>query len=394
MKKRMIAVLCVLTMVFMCVCAAAEEGDIVIPEVKVKQFEIPDNEAMVYLRSLGMGWNLGNTMDATNDGYLINDLTTETCWNNPYTTREMIASIAEQGFRTIRIPVSWHNHVNKEFVINSAWLDRVQQIVDWALEYDLHVIINIHHDNEKEFMYPDQEHMENTLRYVTSIWEQVAARFVDYDERLIFEALNEPRLKGNEKYEWVFDRNSEVCLESAECINQLNQAFVDTVRASGGSNAGRYLMVPGYDASPSCTDPAFFRLPEDSADNRIIVSVHGYTPYNFALMPGGVDTFDITLPRDTGEIGMMMNTLYERFISKGIPVVMGECGAVDRNNLQARVDWSAYYVASGAARGIPCIWWDNGSFSGSGENFALLNRYKVEWPYPEIVEAMMRYALK
>ena len=392
MKKRMILALCALLALCMCAAAMGEE-EIVIPEVTVKQFDIPDNEAMAFARSLGIGWNLGNTMDAYDDSRRGDDLSIESCWCGTMTTKEMFASVREQGFSTVRIPVSWHNHVSgDDFTINEPWLDRVQELVDWALECDLHVIVNIHHDDSKAYLYPDEEHFENSLRYVTSIWSQVAPRFADYDERLIFEAMNEPRLVGT-SHEWWFERGNAECMEAAECLNRLTQAFVDTVRAAGGRNADRYLMVPGYDAAPGNTDPAFFRLPQDSADNRIIVSTHGYIPYSFALDRSGTDTFEIGRLQDTSEIGSTMNTLYERFISLGIPVVMGEFGALDKSNLQRRVDWTAYYVASASARGIPCIWWDNAAFNTTGENFGLLNRRTMEWPFPEIVQALTRYAL-
>ncbi len=387
--------LCLLCALLLCAAAlpALGEGEIVIPDVKVKQFDIPDNEAMAFLRGLGMGWNLGNTMDATDDRYRGDDLNLEGYWCGVKTTRTMFESLAARGFRTVRIPVSWHNHVSGEdYVINEAWLDRVQELADWALDCGLNVIVNTHHDNVKGYYYPDAEHLDESLRYITSIWTQVAARFRDYDDRLILESMNEPRLAGTD-HEWWFDANSAECLEAAECINKLNQAFVDTVRQSGGGNASRYLMVPGYDAAPGNSDPAFFRLPEDSADNRIIISAHAYLPYSFALDTKGVSEFSVKNLQQTGEIGAALNGLYERWISRGVPVVIGEFGALNKNNLQDRVDLTAYYVAGASARGIPCVWWDNNAFTGSGENFGLLKRSTLEWPFPEIVEAAMKYAL-
>jgi len=374
--------------------AALGEGDIVIPDVTVRAFDIPDNEAMAFLRSLGAGWNLGNTMDATDDHLRGSDLQLERYWCGVMTTRSVFEALADAGFCTVRIPVSWHNHVSgDDFAINGPWLDRVQELVDWALGAGLNVIVNTHHDVSADFYYPDADHLDASLRYMKAIWTQVSARFAGYDERLIFESMNEPRLAGTD-HEWWFESASAECLEAADCINQLNQAFVDTVRAGGGMNATRYLMVPGYDAAPANTNPAYFRLPEDSADNRIIVSAHAYLPYSFALDTKGGSSFSLDNLQQTGDIGAAMNTLYERFISRGIPVVMGEYGALNKNNLQDRVDLTAYYVASASARGIPCLWWDNNAFQGRGENFGLLNRAALDWPFPEIVEAIMRYALK
>ena len=390
MKKCMILLLCA---VMLCAACALGEGDIVIPEVTVKQFEIPENEAMAYLRSLGFGWNLGNTMDATDDHFYGDDLNLEGYWCKVKTRKEMFEALRDKGFSTVRIPVSWHNHVSgDDFAVNPAWMDRVQQLVDWALECDLHVIVNIHHDNSKDFFYPDAEHFDASLKYLSAIWSQMAERFRDYDDRLILESMNEPRLVGTD-HEWWFERGNAECMEAADCINRFNQAFVDIVRASGGNNATRYLMVPGYTASPANTDAEFFTLPNDSADNRIIVSAHAYLPYSFALDIKGGSHFSIKNLQQTSDIGTALNGLYERFISRGIPVVMGEFGALNKQNLQDRVDLTAYYVASASARGIPCVWWDNNEFNGSGENFGLLDRRTLEWPFPEIVDAAMKYAL-
>ena len=390
MKKCMILLLCA---VMLCAACALGEGDIVIPDVTVKQFEIPENEAMAYLRSLGFGWNLGNTMDATDDHFYGDDLNLEGYWCKVKTRKEMFEALRDKGFSTVRIPVSWHNHVSgDDFAVNPAWMDRVQQLVDWALECDLHVIVNIHHDNSKDFFYPDAEHFDASLKYLSAIWSQMAERFRDYDDRLILESMNEPRLVGTD-HEWWFERGNAECMEAADCINRFNQAFVDIVRASGGNNATRYLMVPGYTASPANTDAKFFTLPNDSADNRIIVSAHAYLPYSFALDIKGGSHFSIKNLQQTGDIGTALNGLYERFISRGIPVVMGEFGALNKQNLQDRVDLTAYYVASASARGIPCVWWDNNEFNGSGENFGLLDRRTLEWPFSEIVDAAMKYAL-
>ena len=391
--KKMMCLVCALLLALACAPAMGED-EIVIPDVTVKQFDIPDNEAMAFLRGLGFGWNLGNTMDATDDSFRGNDLDLEGYWCGVKTTKPMFEALKEKGFSTVRIPVSWHNHVSgADFAVNEAWMDRVQQLVDWALECDLNVILNTHHDNSQAFYYPDEAHFDSSLAYLTSVWGQMAARFRDYDDRLILESMNEPRLAGT-NHEWWFERGNEACMQAAECINRLNQAFVDTVRATGGENATRYLMVPGYDAAPGNTDPAIFRLPEDEAENRLIVSAHAYLPYSFALDTKGVSTFDRKNLNQTGEIGTALNGLYERFISQGIPVVIGEFGALNKNNLQDRVDLTAFYVAGASARGIPCVWWDNNEFNGSGENFGLLDRRTLEWPFPEIVEAAMKYALR
>ncbi|MBR5751156.1 MAG: glycoside hydrolase family 5 protein [Clostridia bacterium] len=370
---------------------AEQKGDAVeIPIIDTKTFEVPDNEAMAFLREMGIGWNLGNTFDAYNDALpKSREMEMETVWCGFRTTENTIKAVAEAGFTTLRLPVSWHNHVDGEFVISRQWLDRVQEVVDWAFKYELYVIINIHHDEGADYFYPDSAHYEASEKYIRSIWTQLSERFRDYDQHLIFESMNEPRLKGNQAYEWNFDGRAAACKDAADCINRLNQVFVDTVRASGGNNAGRYLMVPAYAAAPANAVSSLFALPEDTADNRIIVSAHAYTPYNFALSAGGTNTFSLKSSRFTGEIDSFLNSLYRKFIVNGIPVVIGEFGARDKGgNLSDRVAFAAYYVAAATSRNIPCCWWDNNSMSGDGENFGLLRRYRSKWQYPEIVEAM------
>ena len=390
-KKLVSLILCAFTLLSLAACAA-EEG-IMIPDLTIKQFEIPDTEAMAFVRSLGAGWNLGNTMDAHDDNFRGNEMDLEGYWCGVKTSREVFNALFDAGFRTVRIPVSWHNHVDKEtFAISEPWLRRVQELVDWALDAGLYVVINTHHDVGYSFYYPDSAHLDTSLRYITAIWAQVADRFRDYDQRLIFESMNEPRL-ANTDHEWWFEAGNSACEDAAQCINALNQAFVDTVRASGGLNGARYLMVPPYDASPSPVNLDAFTLPRDSAEGKLIVSTHAYIPYSFALDIKGGSSFTLDNPQQVGEIGGAMNRLYERYVSQGIPVVMGEYGALNKDNLQDRVTFTAYYVASASARGIPCFWWDNHAFRGWGENFGLLDRKAISWPNPEIVDAIMRYAL-
>ncbi len=372
--------------------AQTEGGTIVIPDINIYQFDMPESEALAFTRQLKIGWNLGNTFDATYDAPTKNEMAIESMWVGVKTTEEMIEAVKNAGFNTLRIPVSWHNHVDKDFVISEAWLARVQEVVDWTIKRDMYVILNTHHDVYPEYYYPSDEHYATAEKYITAIWSQLSARFAAYDEHLIFESMNEPRLKGTD-IEWWFDTSNPKGLESAECINRLNQAFVDTVRASGEQNAERYLMVPGYCAAPAFACADYFRLPTDTAQNRLIVSVHAYTPYAFALEDGGTDKFNAFGAASTREIATFMNDLYKKFIQNGIPVVIGEFGARNKNdNLQSRVDFAAYYVAAASARGIPCCWWDNHAFQGSGELFGILDRRTCEWPHPELVDALMKYA--
>jgi len=369
---------------------AAEEFDVA--EISMEQQAIPANDALAFTKCLKAGWNLGNTFDAVDCDWLSDPMLYESAWCGTLTQPEVFDALAAAGFASVRIPVSWHNHVSGEdFIIDAQWLARVQDVVGYALDRGLYVILNTHHDIGEAYIYPDREHLESSAKYLTSIWAQLAEAFADADEYMIFEGMNEPRLAGT-NLEWSVNLRDERSKEAVECINALNQAFVDTVRAPGGQNATRYLMVSGYDASLDGATNETFTLPQDSADNRIIISVHAYTPYAFALQDGGQSTFDSNSRKDRSEIDNLMEKLYRQYIANGIPVVLGEFGARNKdNNLQARADYTAYYVAAAAAHGIPCFIWDNHAFSGSGELFGLLNRETFTFAYPEIVESMMAY---
>ena len=401
MRRRLCALILTLALVICTVPGLADmpvqTKGITIPVIEdLKKFEIPDNDAMALLRDMKCGWNLGNTFDAYN-GYnsYFPGTDMESSWVNVKTSRELIAAIKEVGFNTIRIPVSWHNHVDKDDVIDREWMDRVREVTGWALDEGMYVIVNVHHDNDKNYFYPDTDHYDRSAAYLTAIWTQMAEAFKDCDEHLILESLNEPRLVGTE-YEWSWNANAPECQMAAKYINQLNQLFVDTVRATGGNNTTRYLAIPAYCAAPWNAVNQLFQLPEDTADNRIIVAAHAYTPYNFALNLDSSDrSFDLEKDKNKkSEIDSFMNNLYNRFIKNGIPVMMDEFGALDKNgNTQDRVNFAAYYVASASTRGITCVWWDNHAYSGNGERFALIGRSSLKWIYPDIVLAIQENCL-
>ena len=373
---------------------AASADEIIIPNYRsISSRRIPDNDAMRFLKEMKTGWNLGNTFDATwhQDTYVPGD-SLETSWVGTRTTPQLIQAVQDAGFNTIRIPVSWHNHLTDEnYTIDPQWMSRVREVADYALAGNMFVIINVHHDNDVRYFYPDEKHLDQSMRYLKAIWSQIAEAFKDCDDHLILESLNEPRLVGT-SLEWWFDEGDPLFQEAAECINQLNQLFVDTIRSSGGHNATRYLSVPGYDGSPEGCTSQNFRLPEDSADNRIIVEAHAYRPYEFALNKDNkLDTaFEDTMDDKLNDIAWFMNLLYEKYIANGIPVMLDEYGALDKGgNLQSRVNFAAYYLAFARSRGITCCWWDNHLFTGNGERFGLINRNTCEWVYPEIVQAIM-----
>ena len=371
-----------------------------IPNLDIKEYNIPNNDAMQFVKDLKLGWNLGNTFDAANNTWLTDEMAYEAAWCGVYTTKKMIDTLKAKGFNAVRIPVSWHNHVSgTDFKISEKWLNRVQEVVNYCIDNNMYVILNIHHDIDKAYYFPSSTYLENSKKYMTSIWSQLANKFANYNNHLIFEGINEPRLVGHTN-EWWIDINNADVIDSIKCINQLNQVFVNTVRATGGNNASRYLMCPGYCASADGATNQYFQLPTDTAGNvnKVIVSVHAYTPYNFALQPkkdGGIDYWSVSDTTSVNGVTGFMDTLYSKYINKGIPVVIGEFGARELNaNLKARVEYASYYIAAARARGITCFWWDNNAFSGDGELFGLLDRSTCEFRYPQIADGMVKYASK
>ena len=334
---------------------------------------IADITSMELVSDMKIGWSLGNTLDAT--GGL--GISSEWSWGNPKTTQEMIDAILAQGFNVIRIPVTWQGHFGSapEYKIQEAWMERVQEVVDYAYNKGAYVILNIHHE---DWHFPSEENKAAASAQLAAIWTQIANHFKDYDEHLIFEGLNEPRKKGT-AVEWNGgDR------EGREVVNHFAQVFVDTVRATGGNNTLRHLMITGYAASSDKKALEAIVLPDD---DKLIVSVHAYTPYNFALNTAGTSTWDIE--RDTRDIDTVMKTIQDLFISKGIPVIIGEFGAMNKENEAERVEWVMYYLTKAMEIGVPCLWWDNNVVSGDGEKFGLLDRRSLTFPYPNLVDAMM-----
>lgn len=363
-----------------------------IPDISMESFEIPQKDSFQFVHNMKIGWNLGNTLDAVDCDWLEDELDYESAWVSVKTTDKLIQAVKDAGFNTIRVPVSWHNHVSGEnYEISEAWITRVQEIVDMAINKDMYVILNIHHDNSADFYYPTSEYLEQSKHYVSCIWQQIAAHFADYSDHLIFECLNEPRMIGT-TYEWWINPNDESCKDAIACINELNQTIVDTIRAAGGNNPNRYIMVPGYDASPDGALNAGFILPQDSAEDKLIVSVHAYTPYNFALDEAGTSSFDSDKAADAAGITEFMDKLYKKFVAEGVPVVIGEFGARSKRNVQDRIDFSTCYIAAARARGITCCWWDNNAFIGNGELFGLIDRGPLKWRFEEIVTGLMKYA--
>lgn len=364
-----------LTMLLVCLllagCGAAPRETVPAePEsIPTTQATIPVYNTMSaeeVMQEMTIGWNLGNTFDAPEG---------ETSWGNPATTREMIQTLYDLGFRTLRIPVSWHRHVSSapEYTIDEVFLARVKIVVDYGLEAGMYVIINSHHDND--IYMPTPENQARGEEYLSAIWTQVAQAFEYADHHLIFQTMNEPRVVGT-SYEWNIDTQNEDCMAAIDVVNGLNQAALDAIRATGGRNADRFVIVSPYAGNHMAVMLDRFRMPQDSAENKLILSVHAYTPYDLCLNTHS-DTAQFTMAH-LSEIKGFMKKVEYRYVRKGIPVIIDEMGIINKDNPEARYAWAKAYVAAAKEYGMVCCWWDNGAVSGDGENFGLLDRRQLQ----------------
>lgn len=332
---------------------------------------------MDFTSNMRLGLSIGNTLDAFEDSIDREELSikTETAWGNPRITQTYVDAVLSSGINLIRVPVTWRKHIGPapNYAIATEWLDRVQEVVDYAYKKGAYVILNLHHE---EWNYPYYANQEAATEKLSAVWKQLAARFAAYDEKLIFEGQNEPRKIGTD-VEWTGGDQ-----EGWDVVNALNRVFIKTIRSCGGTHAARYLMIPGYGAN--CT--VGIRHVEIPEDDHIILSVHAYEPYDFALNTKGRKEWN----HDTEVIDQLMKELHERFIAKGIPVIIGEFGAMNKDNEEDRAEWAEYYVSAASKIGAVCVWWDNGLFQGEGERFGLFDRNTGKCVYPKVLAGMLK----
>lgn len=330
-------------------------------------------------QEMGMGWNLGNTMDG-HTGFTPN----ETQWQNVRTTRELMKAVHDLGFNTVRIPVTWGTMIDDEngYAIDEKWLGRVQDIVDYAIEQDMYVIVNIHHDGAEQsgWLRIATDDKDALKAKFGGVWKNISERFKDYDEHLIFEAMNEVRGEGMS------------LAEENGVIMELNQIFVDTVRGTGSNNAKRWLCVCGkYNFIDSLVNAdGGFKLPEDS-EGRIMLSAHCYTPWSFCGTESTGDS-DYT-PDELAKTNEKELSALEQFTSRGIPVIIGEYGCINKDNSEDR----AFYL-EGMNRiyekyNLVGIYWDQGWYDRSQKpdySFTVIDRNTCEPVEKNVTDAMVR----
>ena len=343
---------------------------------------LPDNNAITLTRKLGYGWNLGNQMDA-----MVGGVSGETYWGNEKCTQATFDNLKSKGFSTVRIPVTWMGHIGDapEYAVETAWLDRVAEIAGYAKKAGLNAIVNVHHDDSPESGWlcvhkaaSDADYKKDMMARYKALWEQVARKFAEEGEWLIFEGYNELQDGG-----WGFGGNLTDGGKQYAVINEIAQTFVTTVRAAGGKNADRYLSILGYSANPSLTASNLV-LPTDSAADRLIVSVHFYDPSGYALGQNSAYTewghtgADGKKDPNHSEKNVIdtFRMLKDKYLDKNIPVYIGECGAVNRDDERAKSFqryWFEFVFKAAREYGFCPIVWDNGARSTGNESFGYID---------------------
>ena len=358
-------------------------------------------DSVQFSQNLMPGWNLGNQLESNSDG-----TPSETAWGNPVITENLIKQVKAQGFKSIRIPVSYLSKIGAgpNYTIDSKWLDRVQEVVDMCIDNGLYAIINVHGDGYYSIkggwlLCGESASEQKTIKAkYEKVWEQIAKRFKNYDDHLVFESMNE-------EYDGTYNNPTP---EYYNNINAYNQIFVDTVRKAGGKNNSRYLLIPGWNTDINFTTgdcdtytmEAKFVIPNDS---RIMISVHYYTPWEFCGEEG-YDTFykwgdsvKKFVKRRQSEtlVNRQFDKLYNAFIKNGYGVVIGEYGSIDRthkdkSNTTYRAYFAEYVNYAAHQRNIVTVYWDNG-YNGK-HGFGLFDRTKCTVTQPEIIKGIINGA--
>lgn len=335
------------------------------------------------VEDMTFGWNLGNTLDVCqadrdgdgkiNEHVEAGEKVDETLWGNPKATKELFTSLKKNGVNAVRIPVTWRDHMDSNGNIDREWMDRVQQVVDYAYSQGMYVIINVHHDGGGDpkfgawIIEESQKDYNTFLKKYKNIWKQIAERFKNYSDYLIFESMNEVG------FDTLYNKNK---ADAYNLINKINQDFVDIIRATGGNNAKRHLLIAGYYTDIERTCDSLYKMPDDKA-GRCILSVHYYTPWDFC-------TCDIKHTWGTNSEVRQMETLIgkmkKNFVDKGIPVIIGEYAA-SGSDLSSCIFFIEKLNKLCSDYGIATFIWDSGR---------QVNRKTYKWRTPQYLEALKR----
>lgn len=331
---------------------------------------------------MGNGINLGNTMEAygrANLGVGAEVSAYETCWGQPVTTQEMITAMKDAGFDSLRIPVAWTNAMNFEsgdYTIGEDYLNRVAEIVDYARNADMYVIINDHWDGGWWGMFGSatEETREQAMEIYKSMWTQIATRFKDYSDYVIFESANEEL--GYRLNDTDIAKDSGA-LSDEECfpvVNEINQTFVDIVRGTGGNNAQRFLLIAGFGTEINNTCNDMYVMPTDTAKNKLLVSVHYYDPSGYCI---NTSLASWGTKQDYTNMNESLAKM-TKFTDAGYGVIIGEYGVLIESDNQLKdntMDYFTNFLNNCDIYGyVPMLWDCNNQF----------NRLECKMRYDEI----------
>ena len=343
------------------------------------------------VKAMQVGINIGNSLDAYEKNSIGNvGLSTEMSWGNPKITKNLIDALKKKGFKTVRLSVTWHNHMDRNYNIDSLWMARVKEVVDYAINNDMYVILNMQNDNAiydlKSAIISVKEY-QNVEDNFTYAWAQIAETFAEYDEHLLFESMNEPKISENDLDINIGNR---VWLGSAaerRAINDLNAAFVREIRHGRGNNPYRFLLLTDFGSIALEYPLGEMEFPE--GDNRIIFSVQGFIPTEFATVPLGKDSFDSEAAAAFNEY---FDLLKSKIMSKGVPVIVTSMAATNKDNTEDRATWAEFYVRTARSYGVTCIWWDSGMTNASeiSQSYGIIDRKSCKFVYEKIADALVK----
>nr|WP_321452671.1 cellulase family glycosylhydrolase [uncultured Carboxylicivirga sp.] len=341
-----------------------------------------ESNAIELAQKIIAGWNVGNSLEVPGG---------ETGWGNPKVNKDLIDAVKAAGFNAVRIPCAWDGYIvdRETYEISSTWLARVKEVVDYCIDNDMYAVINTHWDGGWLENNPTYDKQNEVNEQLYAIWQQVGIYFRDYDEHLLFAGTNEVHVEN------VYTKPTN---ENIEVQQSFNQTFVDAVRSTGGKNAYRNLIVQTYNTNIGW-GVELHNMPTDEADGRLFVEVHYYDPYEFTLSTGNGhkilwgEGYDNSYWGQEDYVESTFASMKTTFYDKGIPIILGEYGAMYRSTLsgedlalhnESRNYFLKTVTEEAKANGFVPFIWDNG-----GDDFGLFNRHTAEQIHPDAIQAII-----
>lgn len=343
-------------------------------------------------KEMSPGWNLGNSLEAINTAtpYVRGSTNfNEQAWGNPKVTQELLSAVKAAGFKSVRIPASWKQYADGEDNISPQWMARVKEVVGYARNAGLYAIVNVHWDGG--WMQPTYAQQAAADARLTKFWTQIANAFKDHDDHLLFAGTNEVMVDGD---------YSPPTAEYCAVQNGFNQVFVDAVRATGGNNAKRHLVVQAFNTNIDHALTCNAKLPSDSAASRLFMEVHYYDPFNFTINEkssiwqwGSIATDPAATETWANEphVEAQFRKMKSAFVDKGVPVLLGEYAAMLRIKHDPagthRKYWDQVITRSAVQHGLVPVYWDNGYTADL--QMGLFNRATGAQAFPDVIAAIV-----